>query len=112
MRKLIAIVALAACLSGCDNGASTPDSVQGTWGADCSKPFIKIEGGKIHVYPDDADYTLKTATFDGTHLVLGYDTAEGAATETYVFAKDTLRLDRGHYTGMDATWHKQQMQKC
>jgi len=109
--KVFGAIGVSLSLASC-GGEPTPSAVQGTWGADCSTPFIKIDGSEIHIYPDDADYKVKTVTFDGKNLVLGYDSKEGPALETYVFTNNTLRLDRGRYTGMDAIWHKQPMQRC
>ena len=111
-RILVPIVAslfLAACGRG---GSSTPDVLQGTWSSDCSVPFIKIDGGTLHVYPDDADYDLKSAKLDGTNFIVSYDSKAGPVTETYVYENNTLRLDKGTYGGMEATWHKQPMNKC
>ena len=99
-------------LFACDGGPSTPEAVQGTWGADCGKPFIKIDSRLIHVFPDNADYAVKSVSFDGTHLQLTYDTAFGPAKEIYAFANNTLRLDRGWYKSMDAVWHKDAMVRC
>lgn len=106
----LAVVGLA--LAGCGSGVQAPANVQGTWGADCSSPFIKIGESQIHVYPDNADYDLKSVKLDGANLTLGYDSAAGAVTETYVIEGDTLRLDHGLYAGSEATWHKQPMKKC
>ena len=107
----LTVVGTAACLAAC-GGAPTPSAVQGKWGADCSNPFIEFDDGKIHVFPDDADYTLNSAAFDGKTLTLKYDLPSGGVTETYILANGMLTLDRGRYPGMDAVWHKQPMQKC
>lgn len=100
-------------LSACgDNGPQTPQVLQGKWGADCAVPFIQFEGSKIHVFPDDADYTVTKSEFDGKFLTISYDTAIGPATEIYSIGKDALVLQIGHYRDMDVTWHKQPMKRC
>jgi hypothetical protein len=103
---VLASLVLAAC------GGGSPNEVQGTWAADCASPFVKFDGGTIHVYPDDADYTIKSAKLDGSTFVVSYDSKTGPVTETYVYENNTLRLDKGSYSGMEATWHKQPMSKC
>jgi hypothetical protein len=103
----------ATALAGCGgSGAAAPDTVQGTWAADCSSPFVKFDGGTIHVYPDNADYKLKSATLNGANLDVAYDSPQGSVSETYVMDGDTLRLDHGTYGGQEATWHKAPMKKC
>ena len=104
-----AALILGACGGG---GVKAPDAVQGTWAADCASPFVKFDGGEIHVYPDKASYKLKSAALDGANLNVAYDTPQGAVAETYVYESGTLRLDRGTYGGQQATWHKQPMRKC
>lgn len=100
-------------LAGCGgSGVKAPDAVQGTWSADCSTPFVKFDGGTLHMYPDKADYALKSATLNGSNLEISYDTPQGAVAETYVLEGDTLRLDHGTYGGAQATWHKAPMKKC
>lgn len=99
-------------LSACGSGVQTPQDLRATWGADCSSPFVKIGESSIHVYPDNADYDLKAATFANNKLTLSYDTNEGSISEVYVLADDMLRLDHGIYGGSQVTWHKQPMKKC
>jgi hypothetical protein len=108
---VLALCGIAVGLTAC-GGTPTPAAVQGRWGADCSSPFIEIDNGKIHVFPDDADYSLNSVAFDGKTLILKYDLLSGPVSETYIFSGGSLRLDRGNYPGMDAVWHKQPMQKC
>lgn len=105
----------AAALSACGGGGSgvqTPDQVQGVWAADCATPFVSFAGDKIHVYPDNATYDIKSAALQGSNLVVSYDTPQGAITETYALEGNTLRLDHGTYSGQEATWHKAAMSKC
>ncbi|HEY1631860.1 MAG TPA: hypothetical protein VGF56_11130 [Rhizomicrobium sp.] len=100
-------------ISGCgEGGPQTPQALQGKWGADCATPFIQFDGSKIHIFSDDADYTVTKSDFDGKRLTLSYDTAVGPATEIYSVSKDTLLLEVGHYRDMDVTWHKQPMKRC
>lgn len=110
--KFMGLAALGVVLAGCGSGVQTPANVQGTWGADCASPFIKIGESQIHVYPDNADYDLKSVTLQGGNIVFGYDNGSGAVTETYAIEGGTLRLDHGVYGGSEATWHKQPMKKC
>lgn len=110
--KFLGLMAASMVLAGCGSGVQAPASVQGTWGADCTSPFIKIGESQIHVYPDKADYDLKSVKVDGANVTFGYNSSAGAVTETYVIEGDTLRLDHGTYAGSDATWHKQPMKKC
>ena len=115
MKYGLFVPAAALALAGCGGGGSgvkAPDQFQGVWGADCASPFIKFDGGRIHAYPDNADYDLKSAALNGTNLDIAYDTPQGAITETYVVEGDTLRLDHGTYGGQEATWHKAPMKKC
>jgi hypothetical protein len=95
-----------------ETGVQAPVAVLGTWGADCSQPFVKFDGGKMTVFPDKATYDLKSATLAGGQLTVAYATAAGAVTEVYVQDGQTLRLDHGNYGGSDATWEKAPMNKC
>ena len=99
-------------LVGCGGGSSTPSELQGKWAADCASPFVSFDGGTIHVYPDDADYKLKSAKLEGSNFTVSYDSNSGPVTETYVYENNTLRLDKGTYGATEATWHKQPMNKC
>jgi hypothetical protein len=107
-------LAAALALSGCgSSGASVPDRFAGTWGADCSSPYVRFASGTIHVFPDGADYKLKSASADAAgNLTVTYDMPQGPARETYVVEGDTLRLDKATYNGTEAAWHKAPMQKC
>ncbi|MEI9888256.1 MAG: hypothetical protein WDN08_17515 [Rhizomicrobium sp.] len=106
---LLASLVLAGCGGG---GGATPSQLEGKWGADCASPFVSFRGDTIHVYPDDADYAIKRAKLDGSNFTVSYDSKTGPVTETYVYESDTLRLAKGSYAGMEATWHKQPMTKC
>jgi hypothetical protein len=117
MQKLGAIAALvgAAVLAGFGGGGGgvqAPAQVEGTWGADCSAPFVAFKGGQITVFPDKATYALKSASLAGDQLTVAYDSAQGAVQEVYALEGQTLRLDHGTYAGTDATWHKAPMSKC
>ena len=107
---LVAVALLSACGGG--GGVQAPAEVMGTWGADCTTPFVKFDGGKMTVFPDKATYSLKTATLAGGQLTVGYDSAQGAVSEVYAVEGPTLRLDHGTYGGSEATWHKAPMNKC
>ncbi len=110
--KLGAVCALAAALSACGGGVKAPDEVAGTWGADCTNPFVKFDGGKITVFPDKATYDLTSAAIANGELTVGYKSPQGEISEVYVIAGDTLRLDRGVYGGTEAKWGKMPMGKC
>jgi len=112
--RLRFLVPLAAplLLAACGGGVEAPSELQGKWGADCSSPFVSFSGSTIHVYPDDADYDLKSAKLDGNAFKVSYDSKAGPVAETYIYENGTLRLDHGTYSGVEATWHKQPMQKC
>jgi hypothetical protein len=116
MRTEMAILAMAVALAGCGGGAGggvqAPGVVAGTWGADCSQPYVKFDGGQMTVYPDKATYPLKSADLAGGNLTVTYDSAAGAVSEVYAIEGDTLRLDHGTYAGSEATWHKAPMKKC
>ena len=106
--SLVSILALA----GCSGGGKTPDQVAGTWGADCSSPFVKFSGDTIHVYPDDEDYDIKSSNLNGDTFIVSYDSKAGPVTANYVIENGMLRLDKGTYAGVEAVWHKQPMKKC
>jgi hypothetical protein len=108
---LATAMALAACGGG-GGGVKAPADVAGTWGADCSHPYVKFDGGKITVFPDNATYDLTSAASQGGQVTVAYTTAQGAVSEVYVEEGPTLRLDHGTYAGTDATWHKAPMSKC
>ena len=113
MRNWIVASCGFALLTGCGgSGVQTPEQLRGIWAADCATPFVRIEASKIHVYPDDVTYDLKSATLQGSSFQVGYDSPQGAITETYVVEGATLRLDKGLYGGQEATWHKAPMNKC
>jgi hypothetical protein len=105
-------------LAGCGEGGSggggvqAPAEVAGTWGADCSHPYVKFDGSQITVFPDNATYGLKSAVSQGGQVTVAYDTPQGAVSEVYVEEGPSLRLDHGTYAGTDATWHKAPMNKC
>lgn len=101
---------LASC--GSAPRAQVPPDVAGTWGADCTQPFVKFAGSKMTVFPDKATYDLKRAEFAGGLLTVAYETKSAEVTEVYLLEGATLRLDRGKYGGADATWHKAAMRKC
>lgn len=103
---------MAACGGGGGGGVQAPAQVQGTWGADCSSPFVAFKGGQITVFPDKTTYTLKSASLAGDQLTVGYDSSQGAVQEVYALEGQTLRLDHGTYAGVEATWHKAPMNKC
>jgi hypothetical protein len=108
---LSAVALLAGCGSG-GSGVQTPQQFIGSWGADCTSPFVSFEPGRIHVFPDKATYDLKSASLHGANFQIGYDSAQGPVSETYVVEGSTLRLDTGIYGGQQATWHKAPMNKC
>lgn len=111
--RILVATLLCALIAGCgESGPQTPQALQGKWGADCAAPFIQFDGAKIHVFPDDADYTVTKSDFDGKRLTLSYNTAMGPVTEIYSIDKDLLQLDTGHYRDMDVTWRKQPMKRC
>jgi len=93
-------------------GVQAPAAVAGTWGVDCSEPFVKFDGGQITVFPDQKTYALKSATLTSGQLTVSYESAAGSVTEVYAQEGSTLRLDHGTYGGAEATWHKQPMNKC
>lgn len=108
-----ALLAAAAALAGCGgSGVQAPSQVAGTWGADCSQPYVKFAGGEITVFPDKATYSLKSATLAGGLLTVAYEPQSGPVTEVYVLEGSTLRLDHGTYGAGEATWHKAAMNKC
>ncbi len=112
MMILLGSVALTACGGGAGGGVQAPDSVVGTWGADCTQPFVRIEKSQIYVFPDKATYPLKAASLAGGALTVAYDASTGPVSEVYAVEGATLRLDHGTYGGSEATWHKAPMQKC
>lgn len=99
-------------LAACGGGGKTPSEIAGTWGADCTTPFVKFDGDTVHVYPDDADYDIKDVKHTGNVYTVSYESKTGPVVEDYVFENDMLRLDKGTYGGMEATWHKNPMKKC
>ncbi len=108
---VLLLVGLAACGGG-GGGVQAPAEVAGTWGADCSQPFVKFDGGKITVFPDKATYDLKSAALQNGQLTVAYQSGHGAVSEVYVLAGQTLRLDHGTYGGAEVTWEKAPMNKC
>jgi len=114
LSKITGGIALAMLLTACGGGGGVqaPAAVQGTWGADCTTPYVKFDGGKVTVFPDNATYVLKSATLQGGQLTVAYDSPQGAVSEVYVQDGQTLRLDHGTYAGTEATWHKGAMNKC
>lgn len=110
--RLILTTALA--LAGCGgSGAGVPDQFAGTWGADCSSPYVKFDGGTVHVYPDRADYKIKSAALEGSDLKVAYDTPNGQLTDIYASEGATLRLTKTIAAGgQEAVWIKMPMSKC
>jgi hypothetical protein len=111
-RRFLLLPSFCLLLAACGGGVKAPDQVAGTWGADCAQPFVKFDGSKITVFPDNATYTLKSAEVTGGNLTVAYDTKQGEIREVYAIEGSTLRLDRGTYGGTEATWHKQPMNRC
>ncbi|MCU1500543.1 MAG: hypothetical protein JWM47_4496 [Acidimicrobiales bacterium] len=105
---------IAALLASCGSApeAQVPEEVAGTWGADCTQPFVKFAGSKMTVFPDKATYDLKRAAVANGQLIVAYDTKSAEVSEVYLIEGTTLRLDHGKYGGADATWHKAPMRKC
>jgi hypothetical protein len=115
MNNKMMILSALALLAGCGGGGSavqTPPQFVGSWGADCTSPFVGFEASRIHVFPDKATYDLKSASLQGANFQISYDSAQGPVSETYVVEGATLRLDTGTYGGQQATWHKAPMSKC
>ena len=106
---LCGCIALAGCGQG---GVDAPSVVAGAWGADCATPFVKFEGSKMTVFPDNATYTLKSASYENNQLTVSYTSGQGEVSEVYVMEGATLRLDHGSYGGTEATWEKAPMNKC
>ena len=81
MRNIAFVAAGVVLLAGCGGGGSgveTPEQFVGIWASDCSTPFVRFEESKIHVYPDNATYDLKSVALNGSSLDVAYDTAQGA----------------------------------
>lgn len=114
MRVRWGLLSVAAALAGCGgSGVAVPDQFAGTWGADCSAPFVKFDGGIVRVFPDNMDYSIKSATFAGGELKVAYDTKDrGTVTDTYASEGSTLRLTKTAAAGGEATWDKAPMSKC
>lgn len=113
MRGRIALTGALALTACGASGVSVPDKFAGTWGADCSSPYVRFSPGTIHLYPDNADYKLKTASVDAAgNLTVSYDMPTAAAVETYVVEGTMLRLAKATYNGAEAAWHKAPMNKC
>lgn len=96
-------------------GATIPAQFVGTWAADCTSPFVKFNSdGTMHVYPDNADYTLKSATLSGGILDVAYATTDrGTITDSYASEGATLRLTKtASDQGGEASWTKAPMSKC
>ncbi len=110
--RLAGFAGLALLLAACGGGVHAPDAVQGTWGADCSHPEVKFDGGKLTVFADDKTYDLKSAALDNGALTVGYDSAAGPVTEVYMVEGQTLRMDHGTYNGASVQWEKAPMTKC
>lgn len=111
----IRIIALGAAmaLGGCGgSGVTVPQQFVGTWGADCSSPFVTFADGSVKVFPDNATYKLKSAVAQGQTFQVTYDTPQGTLTDVYVSEGSTLRLDQTISGGQSATWHKAPMNKC
>ena len=105
-----ALLALAGC-GGSD--IRVPDQFAGTWGADCSSPWVRFDPGKIHDFPGNADYPLKAATFDNGELKVTYTRPDMEVTDTYLNTGDTLRLTKTvAASGGEASWNKAPMSKC
>jgi hypothetical protein len=117
LAALAVISPLAACGGGRGGGSQgggvqSPAAVAGSWGADCSQPFVKFDGGKITVFPDKATYSLTSVALTNGRLDVGYASVQGPVAETYIMEGATLRLDHGTYGGAEAAWHKAPMNKC
>ena len=95
MKTGFAALAAALALAGCGgSGIAVPPEVVGTWGNDCSKPWMTIgSNGVMHIVPTNADYPLKSATLSGTTYTQSYDDASGGGltTETWELSGSTLR---------------------
>jgi hypothetical protein len=110
---LLASLSLSACgLGGGGGGVQSPAAVQGTWGADCSKPFVKFAGSQMTVFPDNTTYPLKVATLANGQLTVTYMHNSEEITEVYVVDGATINLDHGVYGGQEVTWHRPPMTKC
>jgi hypothetical protein len=110
--RLAGAAGLALLLAACGSGVSAPAAVQGAWGADCSHPEVKFDGGKLTVYADGKTYGLKSAALDNGQLTVTYDSDAGPITEVYAFDGQSLRMDHGTYNGASVTWEKAPMSKC
>lgn len=125
MRIVIVGLTLAAALTGCNrgggNGATAaagggvgvPAQFVGSWGADCTSPYVRFDAGSVHDFPANADYPLKAAALDGSELKVTYTRPDAEVTDTYVSDGATLTLTKtATATGGEAEWHKAAMSKC
>lgn len=115
MKRMILAGAMGLALAGCGlgGGARVPQQFIGTWGSDCSQPFVRFERmGKIHVFPDGKDYRLKTASYTGSYLIVSYRAGAADMTDTYLIEGPTLRLTQSALNGITANWNKQPMMRC
>jgi hypothetical protein len=130
MRRLLIAAAAAALLTSCGeqaggadddgggSGAQTaaagaiPQQMHGTWAADCAQPFVRVEANRVHVYPDNQTYDVKTAALNGAEFSVTYQSAQGEMTDVYAVEGETLRLARTEVGGQQMTWQKQPMRRC
>lgn len=89
-----------------------PETLLGTWGADCARPEIRLAPGTIHVFAEDATWPLTGAEAGEDRLVLRYDGANGPVEETYAVGEGTLALVEGVYDGGPVVWNRPPMRPC
>ena len=112
LHRSILLLSFPVLLAACGGGVKAPAEVAGTWAADCATPFVKFDGSKMTVFPDNATYALKSAAIAGGELTVAYKTKDAEVSEVYVIEGPTLRLALGNYGGTEATWNKLPMNKC
>ena len=113
--RVIGLVALGAlALAACNRGADeidnaaeeaaateTPEQFIGVWAADCERPYVRFAEHEIQVYADGQTYPISSVTYDGTSLMIGYQTGNGAIEETFAAQGENLTLMGGVYDGVD-----------
>ena len=110
---LMGALALAACNRGGEGGeggggadeaavaTETPEQFIGVWAADCERPYVRFAEHEIQVYADGQTYPISSVTYDGTSLMIGYQTGNGAIEETFAAQGENLTLMGGVYDGVD-----------
>lgn len=87
MRSFLILAGALLALGGCGSSSPVPDQFIGSWGNDCSKPYMAFTPqGTMHIYAVSVDYKIQSASLSNGVLTVVYPDPDAGATMTDTYA--------------------------